>query len=266
MMVNPVEKLVEYVLSASKLGKDPKDKWSIFWRGTKNFRARFNLSNYSPQKLYSINTIYGSFHFRDNFGDITNLIDIFFHEVYRVRRLPHQGVILDVGANIGLAAAWFAHHNPGKTIYCFEPLRDNARLINLNCPRAIVQPFAVGAKQSLISLSVDRDNVMASYVPYRWGTKEVEFEVISLDEFALKEDLERVALIKIDTEGMENQILEGSRETLRKTQQIVLESHGQSNHYQAIERLQTLGFNIDSEQFLKTTGLVFASLREIAHQ
>jgi FkbM family methyltransferase len=261
-MLQPIERLKEYIDCARDLGGNPKETCSIFWRETKNLRVRLGLGEYHPNEIYSLKTIYGPLHFRDNFGDITNLPGLFHQNVYRAKALVGDGVILDVGANIGLAAAWFALHNPGTPIYCFEPLAANAALINKNCPTARVEQVAVGAQRGRVKLHVDPDSVMASSIPCRWETSDAEFEVISLDEFTHQRGIERIAMLKIDVEGMETEILKGGQETLKRTHRVAMETHGKSRHEEAVRRLQDMGFNIDAEEFAGTTGLVFASAAE----
>jgi FkbM family methyltransferase len=254
-----IDRAREYLGCARALGVGRRAQWAILWKETKNLRVRLGLAAHHPEAVYALPTGYGPLHFRDNFGDITNLAPIFYRQVYRVRALAPPGVILDVGANIGLAAAWLAHHNPGRTIYCFEPLAASAALIALNCPGAKVEQVAVGATRGRVRLSVDRDGVMASRIPCRWETREEEFPVISLDEFAAARGVDQVALIKIDAEGMEAEILEGSRATLARTHQVVMETHSRALHDQALARLGRAGFRIDGERFGGATGLVFAS-------
>ncbi len=61
---------------------------------------------------------------------------------------------------------------------------------------------------------------------------------------------------------MENQILRGGAETLKKTHKVVLESHGDMNHQLAVEHLQHADFSIDFDQFRAGTGLIFATRNE----
>jgi FkbM family methyltransferase len=257
-MLHPFERLKTYIDCANGLGGNLRNSCSIFWRETKNVRVRLGLAAYHPNEVYALKTIYGPLYFRDNFGDITNLPGMFHQNEYRSKALAEDGVILDVGANIGLAAAWFALHNPGRPIYCFEPLAANVALITRNCPTAIVEQVAVGACHGRVKLRVDPDSVIASLIPCWWETKDFEFEVISLDEFTSERGIERVALLKIDVEGMETEVLKGSEQTLKRTSRVAMETHGTLRHDQVMKSLRQSGFQIDAQEFDGGTGLVFA--------
>lgn len=258
-MLEKLKRIADYARCAVDLGPTASDKWDLFLRLTKNVRAQFKLASYHPHTIYSTHTRYGTFHFRDNFGDITNLFKLIYQNEYRFRNLSGEGAIVDVGANIGLTAGWFAFHNPGRKIYCFEPLADNVRLIRLNCPSANVRHAAVGSAPGQLTLRVDPDNIMASSIPNPWVTKEVTFEVTTLDRFAEEETVESIALLKIDAEVMEDEILRGASDVLKRTRNIVLETHGRLKHDSVREFLRRSGFGIDSEVFDGGTGLLFAS-------
>ncbi len=258
-MKNALRKLRDFVGCAATLGRGPFAKAAILWRETKNLRVGLKLGRYRPDQVYSLQTTFGRLYFRDNFGDITNLLNLLYHQVYRVRQLPQEGVILDVGANIGLAAVWFAHFNPGRPIHCFEPLASNAEMIRRNCPQAVVENIALGAERGQVRLGVDADQVMASRIPCRWQTGETSFEMMSLDEYAAARELGPVALLKIDAEGMEADILLGARRTLERTHQVILETHGQATHADVVRQLEEAGLDIDDASFNGRTGMVFAS-------
>lgn len=249
----------DFVGCAWRLGDGPLAKCAILWHESKNVRARLGLARYHPASLYSVATVHGRLWFRDNFGDITNLPNLMYRQAYLIPRPLGDGAILDVGANIGLAAAWFASRYPGRPVHCFEPLTPNTRLIALNCPGAVVNEVAVGAVPGTIELAVDDDSVMASSIATRWGTRPRRVPVIRLDDYVTGRGIDRVALLKIDTEGMEVDVLRGAIETLSRTGQVAMETHGEARHRAVLDSLRAAGFHIDRDEFAAATGMVFAS-------
>ena len=258
-MVNGIKKIGNFLGVSLKLGKNPAGMAALLWRQTKNLRVALKLAAHHPNEVYSLETKFGRLHFRDNFGDCTNLLDLFHREVYRIPGDLPKGDIIDVGANIGLASAWFAHRDPNRTFHCFEPLESNARMIKLNCPRAHVHQFAVGKEPGQVTLKVDPDGVMASQIDCRWQTNATTFRVVALDSFFENNMPDRVAALKIDAEGMEYEILQGASRILDRTEQVVLETHGAEVHAYVINLLKMAGFHIVSEQRRTHTGIVCAA-------
>jgi len=257
-MLRDFAKLQDFVRCALALGRTPREKLAILWRETKNVRVRLGLAKHSPTDVYALDTRYGRLHFRDNYGDITNLVGLFYRRDYEIT-LPGPGAILDVGANIGLAAAWFAYEHPDRRVYCFEPLEGNASIIPLNNPDAVVRRVAVGAKPGRVTLHVDGHGTMASSVSRAISTSDQEFEVVALDDVVHSESIERIALLKIDVEGMEEEILRGAPETLARSERVILESHGRAMHDSVMRQLVEAGFRIDFEEFDGRTGFVRGS-------
>ena len=247
-----------YVFSSLALGVNWRASWQIFRKQTKNIRVRVKMASHQPNDVYSIETIYGRLYFRDNFGDITNLATLFYPPAYRADKLENEGVVLDVGANIGLIAAWFSFHNPDKPIYCFEPVAENVEMIRRNCPTATVMQVAVGANQGFVELQVDGDDVIASSIETEWQTNPHRFEQVTLDESLAHEEIHRISLLKIDAEGMEWEILQGATATLTKVERIAMETHGREMHGKILELLHSNNFEITAEEFNEATGMVFA--------
>jgi FkbM family methyltransferase len=252
-------RLIRFVTCAWALGRTPTDKAVIFWKLTKNVRARLGLAAYHPAAVYELSTRYGPVFLRDNFGDVTNLPDLLHRPVYRVSTLSIEGAILDVGANIGLFAFWMARHNPGRSIYCFEPLSANARLVRRNCPSAVVSQIGLGRERQTATMQVDPHELMASSIPTEWPTEARSFEIHPLDSFARDHGIDRVAFMKIDTEGMEVDVLDGGRETLRRTMAVAMETHGPERHRASLELLLAAGLSVDAEECTRNRGLIFAS-------
>ena len=253
-----IEKVIHFTGCAAKLGTDTASKLALLRAQTKNLRVRAGLAHHHPRERYTVETTHGRLSLRDNFGDITNVTNLLCHEVYAGLRPLGEGEILDVGANIGLAATWFAHRYPGHRIHCFEPVTDAASMIALNCPDAIINPVAVSDMAGEVELQVDADEVIASSIPTRWTTRPTRFPTIRLDDYCNRKAIEHVAALKIDTEGMEIGVLYGAIETLSKTEQVAMETHGRERHEAALDLLRAAGLEITKSTFGAATGMIFA--------
>jgi FkbM family methyltransferase len=206
-----------------------------------------------------LETRLGPVHLRDNFGDVTNLPDLLVDDVYRVTRLDRPGDVLDVGANIGLFAKWIHAHNPERRIHCFEPLPGNVELVKLNCPAAIVNAVGIGRGIGRVPAGVDRFGMMASTIDQKWDLVPCEIEVVPLDDYAQQRGIREVAFLKLDTEGMELDVVAGAKWVLERTHQIAMETHGEARHRGSISELRALGFAIDAEERRGSVGMVWAS-------
>lgn len=259
--MSAVAKLTRFARAARALGPTPGAQARILWALSKNLRVAALGARHHPERVYALPTRLGEVHLRDNFGDVTNLPGLLVENTYRVARLDRPGEILDVGANIGLFAKWIHHHNPERRLHCFEPLRSNAELVRRNCPRAVVNAVGVGSARGKVRVGVDEHGVMASSVAQRWQLAPIEFDVIPLDAYAQEQGIREVAFFKLDTEGMELDVLEGARQLLARTHRVGMETHGEERHRASIERLREAGFAIDAEERLGAVGMVWASRR-----
>jgi FkbM family methyltransferase len=135
---------------------------------------------------------------------------------------PVGGVVFDVGANIGYLAAHFARAvGPEGRVYAFEPspaCLPSLRAVAASAVRTNIKVIeaAVGETtrrgtyyetQRVISHGFGRLDVRPS--DPRQDITEHEVAVVSLDDFAQEEGLERIDLVKIDVEGAERQVLAG---------------------------------------------------------
>jgi FkbM family methyltransferase len=253
------EKLIRFARCGAALGPTSAARIRLFWRLLRNVRVSVGLGSYAPESVAPVQTTFGTLYFRDNVGDITNLVKIIYGCEYRHRSFPEPGVIIDVGANIGMAAVWFRQFNPGRQIFCFEPLPENTHLLRMNCPEAEIISAAAGATPGEVRLNVDDSGMMASSIPSRWESRVRSFTVTPLDAFARERQIGSVSVLKIDAEGMELDVLAGAAELLLRTCRVILETHGRERHAAVLDRLRRAGFVIDSDDFATDTGLVFAS-------
>jgi FkbM family methyltransferase len=139
-----------------------------------------------------------------------------------------QGAVYDVGANTGFYALLARHVNREVTVRAFEPyppvLELLQRNIVMNGSTVDVVPAAVGAAAGRATLWVPTQGhglveTSASLDPsftHAGHDGTVEVDVITLDEFNATFGHERVALVKIDVEGMEHAVLAGATELIRR--------------------------------------------------
>jgi FkbM family methyltransferase len=129
--------------------------------------------------------------------------------------LATGGSFWDIGANVGLYAAW-ASRIVGSTGYvrAFEPAQESRmhmeRFLALNGLRNVdVVPYAVGSEHGSAWLRIEKCASLQANVVRDPGPLSHRIEVVALDEYI---DAERPpSLLKIDVEGYEYQALTGAR-------------------------------------------------------
>lgn len=149
-------------------------------------------------------------------------------DIQRLSRALDRPVrtIFDVGANIGQAARLFLEHFPKARGHSFEPDPETFKQLasDLGSSRFEAHNFALGAEAGEQMLyQYEGQSVINSMVedaPFavRFGRQGIPLgiDVRTLDAFCAKRSIERIDLLKIDTEGSDIAVLEGARETLRR--------------------------------------------------
>jgi FkbM family methyltransferase len=125
-----------------------------------------------------------------------------------------KGVAYDVGANVGNHCFWFSEIC-GLEVYAFEPVEHQILLDNINLnrasPRVKLFRVALGAEHGTAS------EVSKCTLETGGGT----IPVIPMDSIELPEG-KKLALIKIDVEGMEVAVLKGGLQTVIKHRPVIL--------------------------------------------
>ncbi len=132
--------------------------------------------------------------------------------------------IVEVGANIGNHLVYYAQHMGARKIYPFEPNPDAIELltknIEANSLNGIIDNRGIGigagAAYGKFAIELPGDNNLgAARLKEGLG----ELEVFTLDEKLADETYD---FMKIDVEGMEFEVLEGARQTIRKNRPILM--------------------------------------------
>jgi len=129
-----------------------------------------------------------------------------------------------------------------QRVYAFEPNPESIKAI----PDTIKKfPFALGNKKEELVLTIPdngyNNNKHGSIVRHQSGIRQYSVSVKTLDGFEFKE----VDLIKIDVEGMELQVLEGSMQTLMKWRPVVLFENKRSRYNKKlVDFFNEINYNI----------------------
>ncbi|MGE9808293.1 MULTISPECIES: FkbM family methyltransferase [unclassified Janibacter] len=125
-------------------------------------------------------------------------------------------VVVDVGGNIGVSAAWFLSRTPTSRVYVWEPVPHNLESLRANTAafgdRCTIHPTALAPVSGPATFLIDpvgRYSGLAQYRDSASGAVPVEVECEAVGE-ALRGVLERegrIDLVKVDTEGSEEAIV-----------------------------------------------------------
>jgi 31-O-methyltransferase len=192
-------------------------------------------------------------------------------------------VVIDIGAHIGLASICFADTAPGVRILAFEPAPPTAVFLASNLarhvPDATVFALAVSSESgsfemthyphasSRSTLFVDEEDdrrnldaffaneaiaaeVQASIRQLGLVEQRVTVEVTTINEIVARNDVEQVALLKIDVERAEMAVLSGiTRDLWPRIGRVLIEVHDIDGRLgQIVGLLATLGFEVNSSQ------------------
>lgn len=136
-----------------------------------------------------------------------------------------QPVIIDAGANIGAASAWFAHAYPDATIVAIEPDARNAALLRRNLAmfgsNHVVLEAAVGAESGFVSTEcTDGDGWAIQTVRATQG-----IPVVTISEAVATVANGRLLIAKIDIEGFEEELFAGNTDWLDDAEAVFVEPH-----------------------------------------
>jgi FkbM family methyltransferase len=140
---------------------------------------------------------------------------------YLANFISRSSVCFDVGANIGYFTLLMAKHAPLGKVYAFEPIPLNAFLlrasIELNKYENIeVNCIGVGADSVDVTFTQSTDSAYSSIQDTERKPVERTFQVpmTTLDSFVGKRNITSIDLLKVDVEGAEGLVIQGSKRLL----------------------------------------------------
>ena len=132
----------------------------------------------------------------------------------------YPGVIFDVGSNQGQWAMAALPHIEERPLHCFEAVPETFESLRTNLsghPTAILNDVGLGSKPGNITFHhskatpevSSRYNIADEYQASRDNI--VNVQITTGDEYCRSRAVDRIALLKVDVEGMEYEVLDGFR-------------------------------------------------------
>lgn len=155
--------------------------------------------------------------------------DIFLKYEYHFKHMSKPEVILDAGANIGLAAVFFKRKFPDVNIICVEPESSNFEMLKMNTAKYKgVTCIQKGLWHKTCSLKITDDGLG------EWGFTVREasdgdtdtVEAISIPDIMKDFELDNINVVKMDIEGSEVEVMGKNHESwIPKTETLLVELH-----------------------------------------
>ncbi|MDE1822388.1 MAG: FkbM family methyltransferase [Euryarchaeota archaeon] len=158
-----------------------------------------------------------------------------------------RGLVIDAGASVGDYAVLIARKY-GVEVRSFEPDVQRFATLTKNVERNQLAA-RVSPKRAALGSSLGVTKV--AIVPHHGAVKEgeagplSEVPLLTVDSLHVSPDI-----LKIDVEGMEVEVLEGSRETIRLHHpKIIIETHSKELRKRVTRDLQESGYRLRHKEF-----------------
>lgn len=170
----------------------------------------------------------------------------------------NDGVILDIGSNIGLHTIMLAKENIDSKIISIEASPTIFKLLNQNCSankltNVIFYNTAITDQDDAEISFYHRESMSTTdkQLLEDWQVPESDIrkettKTITIDMLLKREKVDNVLLLKMDIEGGEVVALDGAKSSLeqKKIQNMMIEYHSYSNRDYVEKLLKELGFAV----------------------
>jgi len=233
------------------------------WEITRNFSDFFSLllnskkfrhskneavqTSFEDRYMLEIQDKKMDFTIRRYTGDLDMFFEVFWKQTYPCGMIDRSAIrtILDLGANIGMASAYFHSCFPYASLYCVEPDPDNFGIMLKN-----LQPILPKEQLQVLMAAVgpvgQKGSLVTSRFSYNYSIQFNEnagqIEVLDMNAIFKYFDLDGADLIKIDIEGAESFLFENT-DWLKKVRYLFIEFHVPEVMARAMEILRANGFS-----------------------
>jgi len=167
-------------------------------------------------------------------SDVPTYEQVFINHDYDFLVETHPKVIVDAGANIGLASIYFANKYPGAKIIALEPEQSNFELFKENiAPYSNVIPIqaALWNKNEEIDLIDPGLGNWGFMTETKDSTENLPGNIchtvmaMTIDKIMRDYSLTKIDILKIDIEGAEREVFSDTSLWIEKIDSIIIELH-----------------------------------------
>lgn len=184
-------------------------------------------------------------------GDWIVLRGVWLHQDYFHPLISRCHTILDVGANVGMAAVWFRGLIPEVYLACVEPDPRNLPLLRINLAangiEATVFECAVAPRTGRARLGIGIDTGWSALenAGLHAHTQSLEVETRRIPEILDALGWSRVDLLKLDVEGLERDLLADGADWLCRVGLLVFELHRNTSPEEIAAILRRVGWSME---------------------
>ena len=200
-----------------------------------------NIKFYLP--YYSKDSIQKHIAQTQNFYELDYLNHICTIKNGIITNAVQDGLVLDIGANIGNHTIFFLTQKARKVI-SFEPVKDTFDIlkknIEINNFQNKVNLFNVGVgktKGKAILKYYNSKNIGMSQLS---SDQNGDIPIVSIDELNIEE---KINFIKIDVEGFESDVIKGMTESLKRNKPLIMIEIRNYLFAEINDILQSIGYN-----------------------
>ena len=206
--------------------------YSLFGINGVLIRTLYKLSENTQSVLVEVPGIQSQISIRLGSTDVATLKQVFIESTYDWELAVNPSVIIDAGANIGLAAVFFANKYPEAKIYAIEPDISNFEMLVQNTsmyPNITVIHAALWKENKEISLynpSTKKDAFRAKDKETNGHDYDSSSVIgLTMDNILSSHDIPYVDILKIDIEGSEKEVFANPTSWISKVGVVMIELH-----------------------------------------
>jgi FkbM family methyltransferase len=169
------------------------------------------------------------FYLRPDTKDLETFEEVFLSNIYNTLLPFEPKTIVDAGANVGLASAFFKLKYPNSEIVAIEIENRNVEMIKKNTQsfkNVTVLERALYNKKAFFKIEDPYNATNSFQIKEVAETEKYDIQSITLDEIIETNNWETIDVLKIDIEGAEKQLFEENyKDWLPRTKVIMVETH-----------------------------------------